>query len=122
MNKIILLTYKASAVFLLTILFFACGMKETAQTSSTSPDGNSTITISGTKNFGDPWQAAIKINAFKQEQQVTTEIYADGLSEKNIKFNWFDSNHCIITISQQDNTTRTFGVDVSEQKIGLKEM
>ncbi|HXA02876.1 MAG TPA: hypothetical protein VNW99_12855 [Cytophagaceae bacterium] len=96
-------------------------MKETTELSSGSSDGNCTITISGTKNFGDPWQTTITINAFKQKQQVVTEIYADGLTDKNIKFNWIDNNHCIITISQQDDTKRTFVVEATEQKIILRE-
>jgi hypothetical protein len=121
MKKFILLTNKIIAGMLLTILLFSCAMKKTAELSSASPDGNSTITISGTKNFGDPWQAAIKINAFKQDRQVSTEIYADDLNEKNIKFNWTDNNHCIITINQQDDTKRTFVVEASEDKIGLME-
>lgn len=103
-------------------LLFSCQMSESIELSSDSPDGKSKITISGTKNFGDPWQTTIKINAYKQEQQVTTEIYAKSLNDKNIKFNWADNNHCIVTIKQQDDTERAFGVEATEQKISLSEM
>jgi hypothetical protein len=106
---------------ILLMSLFSCGMKETAEISSDSPDGNSTINITGSKNFGDPWQTTIKIKAFKQEQQVVTEIYADALSDKNIKFNWIDNNHCIITIKQQDDTQRAFSVEATEEKITLRE-
>jgi hypothetical protein len=121
MKKIILLTSKIIAAMLLTMFLFSCGMKETAELSSDSPDGKCTITITGTKNFGDPWQTSIKINAFKQEQQVVTEIYADGLNEKNIKFTWTNNNHCFITINQQDDTQRTFSVEATAEKIILRE-
>jgi hypothetical protein len=108
-------------ILVLMSSLLSCNSKNTAMVSSQSPDANAKIVVSGTKNFGDPWQTTIKINGYKQEHQVVTEIYATDLNDKNVLFNWSDNNHCSITIQQQDDTQRRFAVEVTEEKISLKE-
>jgi hypothetical protein len=108
-------------ILLLMSALLSCDSKNTAVVNSQSPDANSKIMVSGTKNFGDPWQTTIKISGYKQEHQVVTEIYASDLNDKNVLFNWSDNNHCRITFQQQDDTKRIFAVEVTEEKISLKE-
>jgi hypothetical protein len=116
-----IMTHKIVTCILFLSLLLSCESKNTASVNSQSQDGNSKISVSGTKNFGDPWQTTIKIKAYNQEQQVVTEIYASDLNDKNVLFNWTDNNHCSITINQQDDTHRTFVVQTSEDKISLRE-
>jgi hypothetical protein len=122
MKNYIQLICKIIPGFILIIsIFFSCESKNKATVNSQSADGNSKISVSGTKSFGDPWQTTIKINAYSQEQQVVTEIYAADMNDKNVLFNWLDNNHCNITIEQQDDTKRIFAVEIAEDRISLVE-
>lgn len=119
---------KLSGILIINVLLIlinsfisGCDSKNTAAVTSQSPDGNSKIFVNGTKSFGDPWQTTIKISAFKQEQQVVTEIYATDLNDSIVTFNWTDNTHCSIRIQQQDDTHRMFLVEATEEKILLRE-
>jgi hypothetical protein len=112
-----------SFIFAALLTLSACGGGENFDYVSTSPSGDATVTLKGTKNnFADPYMVNINIKGYGQNETVGREIYAGNLSTENVSVVWSDDHNCIITFLQQDDTKVKMAVTVGEEGLQLQEI
>ncbi|HWB63454.1 MAG TPA: hypothetical protein VG603_08090, partial [Chitinophagales bacterium] len=82
------------------------------------------ITITGTRPTAvDAWKVLIAVKAYDfKEGRLQFEIYADDLTEQNVKFDWKDDRHCLITITQREGKPRSFQLIADSQQVQLGEI
>lgn len=108
------------SIFLLFCL--ACSKKESEKITIVSPDRSVEVNIKGTKaSFADPFITDIEIKAFGNSETVSTEVYAEELSQENIEYEWRSNKNLRLSFHQQDDTQRSFLIHVDETGISLKE-
>ena len=101
---------------------FSCGNKN-VELNSQDPKSNAHIKVIGEKTSSlDPYKVNIIVEANEKKESVGTEIFSGSLDSTNVNFEWQEPGVCLITFSQQDNTTRKILAVALENKIGLREI
>ena len=113
-------------LFIVTTLITlsACNGKTSATVENLSANQKVYIKITGSRgNALDPFKTEISIKAYDLKPgKLIMEIMAPDLNSENVKFNWQDDNHCTITITEQDDHTRTFQLIADENQLQLAEV
>jgi hypothetical protein len=106
------------------LLFASCNGKKEATVNNISPDKHVHITVSGTRPSAlDAWKVNIAVKAYDfKEGKLEFEIYADDLSDANVKFDWNDERNCIISITQRDGEQRRFHLIADANHVQLAEI
>ncbi len=101
---------------------FSCGEKN-VELNSQDSKSDAHIKITGEKGSSvDPYKVNIFVEANGKKESVGTEIFSGSLDSSNVNFDWQQPGVCLITFSQQDNSTRKILAVALENKIGLKEI
>lgn len=108
-------------LYFLLICLFSCGKKGSKTVTSTSPSGEATISIHGTKTPMDPWTTVIVAEGYGHKDSVTTEIYSDDLNDSTVKITWSDKNQAVINFSQTDGVNRKLAVEISPKMLKVGE-
>ena len=104
------------------LALLSCGSK-TVNLESHDTQSKTVIRVLGEKESSlDPFRVNITVEANGLKEHVATEIYAGTIDSTNLKFDWREPGVCLMTFTQQDNTTRKILAVALEDKIGLKEM
>jgi hypothetical protein len=114
-----------NSIYLVLLLFISsCKLNEEKIIANNSPDNHVKIELIGKKQMmGDPWKCELKVKAYDfQEGALIFEIYADDLNDKNVKFDWEDEEHCIISITQSDTEVRHFQLIANKNQVQLAEV
>jgi predicted metalloprotease len=110
-------------IFITTLFLSSCGENTTKELVSGSPDKINLVKVSGKRVMSvDPFQTSIIINGFDQSDTLMTEIYARNLTAENVLFDWKETNQCILTFIQQDDTKRTMVITYSTEGNSLREV
>ena len=106
----------------LILVLASCGSKN-VELNSKDPQSDAHITITGEKvSSVDPYKVNILVESQNKKESVGTEIFSSTLDSTNVNFEWQQPGVCLITFSQQDNSTRKILAVALENKIGLKEI
>ena len=100
---------------------FACSSPKDVKLEKTSPDGATHITISGKKATAlDPYQVSLAVKSGDiPEGSLNFEVAADDLNDSNVRVDWSDAQHGVITFTQRDGEPRTFVLSVSQTGVIL---
>ena len=111
MNKLI-------PVLAILFLLSSCGEPKTVTLIKTSSDGKTKVTITGKKEAMGPFNTVLTVKSGDiPEGSLIFEVYADDLNDKNVRFDWADAQHAVITFTQRDNTQRLFRLSVSDTQV-----
>lgn len=113
--------YRYIGVVTILLFLVSCGQPKDVTFIRKSPDGSCTITITGRKASSlDPYQVSLGVRAGDiPEGSLNFEIYADQLDDSNIRIDWSDQQHAIITFTQRDGEPRVFTLAVSDSGVLL---
>lgn len=102
----------------------ACNGKTSAIVENLSANQKVYIKITGSRsNSLDPFKTEISVKAYDLKPgKLIMEIMAPDLNSENVKFNWQDESHCTITITEQDEHTRTFQLLADANQLQLAEI
>ena len=101
---------------------FSCGSKN-VELNSQDAMSDAHIKITGEKvSSVDPYKINIVVESEGKKESVGTEIFSGSLDSTNVNFDWQEPGVCLITFSQQDNSTRKILAVALGNKIGLKEI
>ena len=113
-------------LFVLAILFSltSCNEKLNANLTKTSPDGKTKIAINGKKQVsGDAFHTTMTVKSGDiPEGSIIFEIYAADLNDENVKFDWSDAHHAMISFTQSDNEKRVFSLLATETNVVVEEV
>ena len=101
--------------FLLSILLtlVSCSKEQSPVISSTSENGNMSITVQGERYFStDPYKVSVAATTDSKVFAVEVEVMADELSNENVSFEWQDNETCFVYITQRDGSVRTVPISV----------
>lgn len=103
-------------ISLFSLLFLVgCETESSELFETKSPNGNISITAQGTTSIIplEPWRVDIKMT-MKDKEPISSfvEVYADSLSNDNVKFTWKSENECIITLIQRDGQKVTVPIKI----------
>ena len=118
-------TKLVSAIFLFIVLLLSsCNGKTTANVVNTSPNQKVITNVSATRSTSvDPWKVVLKVKAYTfKEGKLEFEIYANDITDQNVKFNWQDDKNCIITFEQREDKPRTFQLIADGGQLQLGEI
>ena len=104
---------------ILAILFMltSCGSK-TAVLTKMSADNKTKVTITGKKEPLGPFHTVLTVKSGDiPEGSLIFEIYADDLTDANVRFDWSDAQHAVITFTQRDGIMRMFQLSVSDTHV-----
>ena len=104
---------------ILAILFMltSCGSK-TAVLTKMSADGKTKVTVTGKKEALGPFHTVLTVKSGDiPEGSLLFDVYADDLTDANVRFDWSDAQHAIITFTERDNTQRLFQLSVSDTHV-----
>jgi hypothetical protein len=106
---------------ILTILFLltSCHQPKVATVTKTSSDGKTKVTIVGKKETPlDPFHVTLTVKSGDiPEGSLIFEIAASDLTDDNVRFDWSDPQHAIITITQTDDDKKIFKLSVSDTQV-----
>lgn len=106
---------------LLTLFLASCSEKKQS-IENFSPDKKISITVDGKRpNSLDPWILEFKIKSGDKTGSLATEFHAGDLNAENVKFNWLEADFCEVTLTEQDDTKRSFLIRADEQGIKMQE-
>lgn len=117
MNKLI--TFIAVA-----FLFASCGPHSaTGSLSSASPDGKTVISVNGKKPaILEPFTVTMEVKTNdKSEGSMKFEVAASVLDTSDVKFDWMDSQNCLITFIHTDGEKRVFRYYATATTVMLRE-
>ena len=108
----------------LLLCLTSCNEKLTATLTKTSPDGKTKININGKKQVsGDSFHTTLTVKSGNiPEGSIIFEIFATDLNDKNVKFEWSDTHHALITFTQSDNENRVFSLLATETNVVVEEV
>ena len=111
--------YKFIPFIAILFLLSSCGQPKTATLTKVSADGKTHVTITGKKDSAlDPFHTTMTVKSVDiPEGSLIFEVYADDLTDKNVRFDWSDADHAIITFTQSDGEKRVFSLAVSETNV-----
>jgi hypothetical protein len=105
---------RLTLILAITALVTSCD-KETAELTYTSPEGNNTVSIIGTRYMSTD-ALALEIKATTGETPkgtVPAELYADNLNDSTCSITWENNSSCRLTLKNWDETEQyipiTFG-------------
>ena len=112
---------KIISVFAIVCLLVSCGQPKSVSLVKESADHKTKVTIIGKKDSSaDPFHVTMSVKSGDiPEGSLLFEVYADDISDKNIRFDWSDSQHAIITFTQSDGEVRIFSLAVSDTNVIL---
>ncbi|MBS1619858.1 MAG: hypothetical protein JST76_15165 [Bacteroidetes bacterium] len=113
--------YRYIAMMIVLLGLASCGQPKDVKMVKSSPDGKVTLTITGRKASAlDPFQVSMSVRAGDiPEGSLTFEIAADDLNDSNVRLDWSDPQHAVITFTQRDGEPRIFTLAVSETSVLL---
>jgi hypothetical protein len=107
------------------LILASCQQKpSSASFSSKSPDGMTTISVTGKKEVAlDPFTVVLAVRTGDTDEgSLTFEIAADQLTDTNVKFKWADSQNCRISFTQTDGGERAFMYYADGNNVIIKEV
>ena len=107
-------------ILLHLLLFLAsCGSPKTSTLVKTTQDGKTTITISGKKQMSlSPFSVTMTVKSGDiPEGSLLFEIVADDINDSNVRVDWSDAQHGMITFTQRDNAQKIFSITVSDTQV-----
>ncbi len=104
------------------LLFVAsCSQPRDVTLTRTSPDSKTHLTITGKKASAlDPFQVTLAVKSGDiPEGSLNFEVAADDLNDTNVRVDWSDAQHAVITFTQRDGEPRIFTLSVSDTGVIL---
>lgn len=81
----------------------SCESKEGGPLTTSSPNGEMDITVTGTKeSWAEPWVVKIEAEYNGVKKAAMASLYASELNEETILFEWKTERHCRITLLNRD--------------------
>ncbi|MBS1686796.1 MAG: hypothetical protein JSS76_18810 [Bacteroidetes bacterium] len=99
----------------------SCGQPKDVKMVRSSADGKVIVTITARKASAlDPFQVSMAVRAGDiPEGSLNFEVAADDLNDSNVRVEWSDPQHAVITFTQRDGEPRIFTLTVSESSVLL---
>ena len=116
---------KLLPLFLAVLILTSCQQHPvSASLSSPSPDGKTMITIKAQKPSSlDPFTVTMEVKEGDVSQgSLQFEIGASTIDSSNVKYEWADSNNCIITFTHSDGEKRIFRYYATSTNVVLQEI
>ena len=109
---------------ILLLLLNSCNDKKTSLVTNISPNKQVTTKVTANRfSSVDPWKIEIRVKAYDfKEGYLALEIYADDITDQNVKFDWKDDKNCLITIEQRDGEPRKFQLLTNANQVQLGEI
>lgn len=113
--------YKHVITLLLVFTLASCGQPKDVTLTKSSPDGKTIISIKGQKfSSFDPFHISLAVRSGDiPEGSLSFEVAADDLNDGNVRVDWSDAQHAVITFTQRDGEPRIFTLAVSETGVLL---
>lgn len=113
----------ALSLFLI-LLLSSCKQPLDATLTKKSPDGKTLVTIVGKKEMAmDAFHTTLTVKSGDiPEGSLIFDIYANNLTDENVKFDWQDSQHALITFTQSDNEQRSFSLLADDTHVLVEEV
>lgn len=106
------------------LLVTSCKQPLNATLTKKSPDGKTQVTITGKKEMAmDAFHTTLTVKSGDiPEGSLIFEIYANNLTDENVKFDWQDNQHATITFTQSDNELRHFSLLADDTHVLVEEI
>jgi|JI9StandDraft_1071089.scaffolds.fasta_scaffold78123_1 hypothetical protein len=116
------LPFLALSCFVLFLV--SCGNSSKITLLKTSPDKQIKITILAERDLSlEPWKVKLSVQAYDfKEGSLAFQIYATDITDENVKLEWQDKYHCLITFEESDKKLRKFQLRASENQVILGEV
>ncbi len=113
--------YRYIVSIILLFMLVSCGQPKDVKLTRLSPDSKTVVTITGKKSSAlDPYQVSLAVHSGDiPEGSLNFEVYADDLTDSNVRLDWSDAQHAVITFTQRDGEPRIFTLAVSESGVLL---
>lgn len=111
--------YRYITTVILLFMLASCSQPKDVKLTKLSPDSKTVVTITGKKASAlDPYQVSLAVHSGDiPEGSLNFEVYADDLNNSNVRLDWSDAQHGVVTFTQRDGDPRVFTIAVSESGV-----
>ena len=111
------------SLLLVALILASCGAHTTVSLSSLSPDGKATISVNAKKQTSlDPFIVSLGAKSGDIPYgSLQFEVAASTLDTTDVKFDWQDSQNCLITFIQTDGEKKKFTFYATATNVLLQE-
>lgn len=108
---------------ILAVLFLlsSCSGPTNVVMTKDSADGKTKVTIHGKRDSAiEPFKVTMTVKSGDiPEGSLIFEVYTSDLNDSNVRFDWSDSQHAVITFTQKDGEKKIFKLTVSDTNVIL---